>query len=128
MREFFDRMPAMLNSPRDRFGLTLAQKMAYPVLKWFFFGDRASGRSTLMAHVLIREAIERNRPVQLIDHTEVDCHLQSRQVMMHFVTTVDRVFHQHYADKFEFRIEQRNGFQLTAWPRSCSYSWNGEWL
>lgn len=52
----------------DPRNLTIFQQMALPVLRWFFFGQRASGRTHILAHVLIERAIETGEPVDVFDH------------------------------------------------------------
>ena len=110
----------------DRWGLTLAQRLAYPVLQWIFFGQRASGRSVLMAHVMIRGAIETGREVWLTDHTEVEnLGMQAQRV---FVDTVRAVYARYYERDFEIDMRPVGRCaSIRVWPRQRSWKWNGEW-
>jgi hypothetical protein len=48
--------------------LTEIQAMALPSLRWFFFGSRGSGRTTVMAWVLILEAVATGQEISVFDH------------------------------------------------------------
>jgi len=72
---YFDNLPSDV---RHRFldehkrGLTILQQMAFPVVRWLLFGQRASGRTTLLAHVYIEEALKTGQWVEIgYDHHSV---------------------------------------------------------
>lgn len=49
------------------------QEEYMPALRWLFFGPRASGRTTTLAWMFIREALETGHPVVVWDHAEREC-------------------------------------------------------
>lgn len=83
----------------ERYGLTLYQRFAYPVIRWFFFGQRGSGRSVLLAHVLVRRAIEVSpEQVSLFDHIsfEVGRQFRGQEYMARIIVDVANRYSKNY--------------------------------
>ena len=51
-----------------KLNLTKEQKKHLKSLQWLYMGDRASGRTTLLAYVLIETVITTGQEMRIIDH------------------------------------------------------------
>ncbi len=48
--------------------LTEEQRKHLPSLQWLYMGQRGSGRTTLLAHVLIQTVLETGMKQRIVDH------------------------------------------------------------
>lgn len=57
VRQAFKYSMTSSREPDSKRGLTLHQQLALPAIQWLLFGARATGRSTVLAHAYIEQAI-----------------------------------------------------------------------
>ena len=93
-------------------GLTLYQQMAFPVVRWLFFGQRGSGKSHLLAHVMLAEAAK-GRTVSIVTHE------QSHRARDWMVDTIKREAKAHYP-KYQLTINKAHYIFTLAKESSCS--------
>lgn len=76
--------------------LTELQAAYLPAIEWLISdagGDRATGRSTLLCHALIRRAIKTGRPVRIFDHVAGQPHN-----IRYCARLIAQIVKEHYSD------------------------------